>query len=76
MIGIVKKIDAQGVGNIVARDGSKFPFTASDVMNQRVLELGQRITFSVRKVNDQVFAQNVMPMPRSAKYPSLPRATV
>jgi cold shock CspA family protein len=66
MIGIVKKIDAQGVGIIVARDGSKFPFTASDVMNQKVLEPGQRITFSVRKVNDQVFAQNVMPMPISA----------
>ena len=62
MIGIVKKIDAQGFGIIDGADGSKLPFVLSDVMNRHGLEPGQRVVFSVRRVKDKAFAQNVMVM--------------
>ncbi len=62
MTGMVKKIDVQGFGIIDGRDGSKVPFISSDVMNRRVLELGQKVIFSVRRVKDQAFAENVMVM--------------
>src|SRR5712664_3347271 len=60
MMGMVKKIDAQGFGIIDGADGSKVPFISSDVMNRRVLEPGQKVIFSVRRVKDQAFAENVM----------------
>jgi len=62
MTGMVKKIDAQGFGIIDGADGSKVPFISSDVMNRRVLEPGQKVIFSVRRVKDQAFAENVMVM--------------
>ena len=62
MTGIVKKIDAQGFGIIDGADGSKVPFIPSDVMNRHVLEPGQKVVFSVRRVNDKAFAQNVIVM--------------
>jgi len=62
MIGIVKKIDAQGFGIIDGADGSKLPFVLSDVMNRHGLEPGQKVVFSVRRVNDKAFAQNVIVM--------------
>ncbi len=62
MTGIVKKIDAQGFGIIDGADGSKVPFIPSDVMNRHVLEPGQKVIFSVRRVKDQAFAENVMVM--------------
>ena len=62
MIGIVKKIDAQGFGIIDGADGSKLPFVLADVMNRHGLEPGQKVVFSVRRVNDKAFAQNVIVM--------------
>ncbi len=62
VIGIVKKIDAQGFGIIDGADGSKVPFILSDVMNHHGLEPGQKVAFSVRRVNDKTFAQNIIVM--------------
>jgi len=62
MIGVVKKIDAQGFGIIEGADGSKVPFILSDVMNHQVLEPGQKVVLSVRRVKDKAFAQNVVVM--------------
>ena len=62
MTGIVKKIDAQGFGIIDGADGSKVPFIPSDVRNRHVLEPGQKVIFSVRRVKDQTFAENVAVM--------------
>jgi cold shock CspA family protein len=67
MIGIVKKIDAQGFGIIACADGSKVPFILSDVMNRHGLEPGQKVVFSVRRVKDKAFAQNVVLMRRPTK---------
>ena len=60
MRGIVKKIDAQGFGIIDGADGSKVPFISSDVVNHRVLEPGEKVIFSVRRVKGQAFAENVV----------------
>jgi len=60
MTGIVKKIDVQGFGIIEGADGSKVPFIPSDVMNRHGLEPGQKVIFSVRRVKDQAFAENVI----------------
>src|SRR6266567_3192392 len=60
MIGMVKKIDAQGFGIIDGADGSKVPFSSSEVMNRRVHEPGHKVIFSVRRVKDQAVAENVM----------------
>ena len=62
MIGIVKKIDAQGFGIIDGADGSKVPFILSDVMNHQGLEPGQKVVFSVRRVKNKTFAQNIIVM--------------
>jgi cold shock CspA family protein len=62
VIGIVKKIDAQGFGIIDGADGSKVPFILSDVMNRHGLEPGQKVVFSVRRVKDKTFAQNIIVM--------------
>jgi cold shock CspA family protein len=63
LIGIVKKIDAQGFGIIDGADGSKVPFIPSDVMNHHhLLEPGQKVRFSVRRVKDQPFAEHVIVM--------------
>jgi len=60
MTGMVKKIDAQGFGIIDGADGSKVPFIPSDVTNHRVLEPGEKVIFSVRRVKGQAFAENVI----------------
>jgi cold shock CspA family protein len=62
MIGIIKKIDALGFGIIDGADGSKVPFIRSDVMNHHLLEPGQKVMFSVRRVKDQPFAEHVIVM--------------
>jgi cold shock CspA family protein len=60
MTGIIKKFDARGFGIIDSADGSKVPFIRSDIINHHLpLEPGQKVVFSVRKVNDQAFAENV-----------------
>ncbi|OLB85625.1 MAG: hypothetical protein AUI12_10860 [Acidobacteria bacterium 13_2_20CM_2_57_6] len=63
MTGMVKReIDVQGFGIIDGADGSKVPFILSDVRNRRVLEPGQKVIFSVRRVKAQAFAENVVVM--------------
>ncbi len=62
MTGIVKKIDAHGFGIIDGADGSEVPFIPSDVMNRHGLEPGQKVIFSVRRVKDKPFAENVTVM--------------
>ncbi len=42
MMGIVKKVDAQGFGIIDGADGSKVPFILSDVINHHVLKPGKK----------------------------------
>ena len=59
MMGIVKKVDAQGFGIIEGADGSKVPFILSDVISHHVLKPGQKVAFSVRKVKNKAFAQNI-----------------
>jgi len=61
MTGTIKKIDAQGFGIIDGADGSKIPFIPSDVQSH-VLEPEQKVTFSVRRVKDQPFAEHVIVM--------------
>jgi cold shock CspA family protein len=62
MIGIVKKIDAQGFGIIEGVDGSKVPFILSQAGNHYPLKMGQKVVYSVRIVNGTAFAQNVILM--------------
>ena len=52
-------VDAQGFGIIDSADSSKVPFLRSDVNRHRDLELGQKVVFSLRRVNDYAFAENV-----------------
>ena len=59
MRGIVKKFDSRGFGIIGGADGSKLPFTLSDVLYRKPLKPGQKVVFSVRKVNEQRFAVNI-----------------
>jgi cold shock CspA family protein len=59
MRGIVKRFDARGFGIINSADGSKVPFILSDVINHSLLEPGQKVVFSVRRVKDKAFAENV-----------------
>ena len=60
MTGMVKKIDAQGFGIIDGADCSKVPFIPCDVTNHRVLEPGEQVIFSVRRIKGQAFAENVI----------------
>ena len=69
MVGIIKKVNQQGSGIIDGADGSKVPFILSDVMNRQGLEPGQKVVFSVRRVKDKAFAQNVVLKRRSPKTP-------
>ena len=59
MRGIVKKFDLRGFGIIDSADGSKVPFIRCDVISHSALEPGQKVVFSVRRVKDKMFAENV-----------------
>ena len=59
MRGIVKKFDERGFGIIDSADGSKVPFIRCDVTAHSALEPGQKVVFSVRRVKDKAFAENV-----------------
>ena len=60
MTGTVESLHPRGHGIIRADDGSRFPFIPFDVLgHRRVLTAGQRVTFSIRTVQDRVFAQNI-----------------
>jgi len=59
MKGRIKNLDRTGHGIIQADDGSKLPFLFIDVLSRKALVLGQRVTFSVRRVQDKAFAENI-----------------
>ena len=60
LTGTVQRLHPRGHGIIRADDGSKFAFIPFDVLgHRRVLTAGQRVTFSIRTVQDRVFAQNI-----------------
>ncbi len=59
MRGIVKKFDSRRFGIIESADGSKVPFTLSDVLCRKPLKPGQNVVFSIRKVKDKPFAVNI-----------------
>ena len=59
MVGTIRKVNRQGFGIIDGADGSKVPFVLSDVISHHVLKPGQKVAFSVRRVKDKAFAQNV-----------------
>jgi cold shock CspA family protein len=61
MTGIVTRLDPKGFGVIEARDGSKFAFLFTDVLNHRLLKVGQRVVFSVRRIQDKALAENIGP---------------
>jgi cold shock CspA family protein len=57
--GTIKNLDPTGHGIIQGDDGSKVPFLFIDILSRKVLVLGQRVTFSVRRVQDNAFAENI-----------------
>ena len=59
MRGTVKSLDPKGHGIIRAEDGSKVAFLFTDVITRRVPALGERVTFSIRRVQDNAFAENI-----------------
>jgi hypothetical protein len=61
MTGTIKSLDPRGFGIINGQDGSKVPFLFSDVRNPHLFEVGQRVIFSVRRVQDKAFAENIGP---------------
>ena len=57
--GTIKSLNRTGHGIIQADDGSKVPFLFTDVLSHKVFALGQRVIFSVRRVQGNVFAENI-----------------
>jgi cold shock CspA family protein len=57
--GTIKSLNPIGHGIIRAEDGSKLPFLFVDVLSRKELVLGQRVIFSIRTVQDKVFAENI-----------------
>jgi len=62
MVGTIKKVNRQGAGIIAVTDGSLVPYVFSDVLNNRGLQPGERVFFSLRIVKGNTFAQNIMAM--------------
>jgi cold shock CspA family protein len=59
MKGTVKSVDTTGYGIIEAEDGSRLAFLFTDVLSHRMVEVGKRVMFSIRRVQENVFAQNI-----------------
>lgn len=59
MRGTIKVLDPRGHGIIQADDGKRVPFLFIDVLTRRALEVGLRVVFAIRKVQDKVFAENI-----------------
>ena len=59
MKGTIRSLDRRGHGIIQAAEGSKVAFLFIDILSRKVLVLGQRVIFSVRRVQGKVFAENV-----------------
>ena len=70
MTGTIRSVDARGFGVIQAKDGSKVPFVLADVFSHRnPLIVGQRIRFSLRRVQGKMFAEYISPFNPPAKLP-------
>jgi len=69
MTGTVSSLDPKGFGVIKAQDGSKVPFLFADVCNRSSLLVGQRVVFSVRRIQDKAFAEYIthVPVPHAAQ---------
>jgi cold shock CspA family protein len=57
--GTIKNLDPVGHGIIQADDGSKVPFLFIDALSRKILVLGQRVIFSIRRVQNNAFAENI-----------------
>jgi cold shock CspA family protein len=57
--GTIRSLDPRGHGIIQAADGSRVAFLFTDVLSRKELVLGQYVNFSVRRVQDKVFAENI-----------------
>jgi cold shock CspA family protein len=58
--GIVKTFDSnRGIGIIHGKNGNNYPLILDDVFTPQPLKTGQLVRFSLRYVNDHVFATNV-----------------
>jgi cold shock CspA family protein len=57
--GTIKNLDPIGHGIIQGDDGSKVPFLFIDAISRKILMLGQRVIFSVRRVQNNTFAENI-----------------
>ena len=60
MRGIIRKFDPRGFGIIEDAEGLKVPFLRSDFAGSQDPRQGQRVVFSIRRVKDKVFANNVI----------------
>lgn len=57
MQGIVKTFDSsRGIGIIHGKNGGNYPVILADVITPQSLKTGQLVRFSLRFVNDHVFA--------------------
>ena len=76
MKGTIKAIDPEGHGIIQTENGVKFAFLFADVLSRRALAVGQRVIFSVRWVQNNIFAANISSEfanpTKSAGNPALP----
>jgi cold shock CspA family protein len=60
MTGTIKTIDdARGFGIILGRDGNRVPFLLVDIQYRVPVVVGERVVFSVRKVQGNTFAENI-----------------
>ena len=59
MTGIVKKFDPRGFGIIEDAEGLRVPFIRSDFAGPNDPAEGQPVIFSIRRVKDKFFADNI-----------------
>src|ERR1051326_8416115 len=59
MKGTIKSLDRESHGVIQTEKGRKFAFLFADVLSQRAFVVGHRVTFSVRLVQNNAFAENI-----------------
>jgi hypothetical protein len=57
--GTIKALDREGHGIIQTEKGIKFAFLFADVLSRRALVVGQSVIFSVRRVQNNIFAENI-----------------
>jgi cold shock CspA family protein len=60
MRGTIKKFDPRGFGIIYGSDGLKVPFVLSDFAGRQLPRQGQKVVFSIRRVQGKLFANNIV----------------